>query len=71
MLFRSFRAVVQSLADRNEIVAEKDLLRLATHRIALTAEEQAAKDHLASLFAGKIREGIQERLGGLLTAQPA
>ena len=26
-------------------------MRLATHRIALTAEEQAAKDHLASLFA--------------------
>lgn len=26
---------------------------------------------MASLFAGKIREGIQERLGGLLTAQPA
>lgn len=27
------------------------MLRLASHRIALSAEEQAAKDHLAALFA--------------------
>lgn len=47
-----FRAVIQQLADRNEIVAEKDLLRLATHRVALSDEEQAAKDHLSTLFAG-------------------
>lgn len=26
---------------------------------------------MASLFAGRIREGIQERLGGLLGSQPA
>lgn len=46
-----FRAVVSQLADRNEVVAEKDLLRLATHRVALSAEEQAAKDHLADIYA--------------------
>jgi selenocysteine-specific elongation factor len=46
-----FRAVIQQLAERNEIAAEKDLLRLSTHRVALSAEEQAAKDHLAKLYA--------------------
>ncbi|MGH9841059.1 MAG: selenocysteine-specific translation elongation factor, partial [Blastocatellia bacterium] len=46
-----FRAVVAQLTERNEVVAEKDLLRLATHRVALTAEEQAAKDHLAEVYA--------------------
>jgi selenocysteine-specific elongation factor len=46
-----FRAVTAQLAERNEIVAEKDLLRLATHRVALSAEEQAAKDHLTEIYA--------------------
>ncbi len=46
-----FRAVVTQLVERNEVAAEKDLLRLASHRIALSAEEQAAKDHMAALFA--------------------
>jgi selenocysteine-specific elongation factor len=51
-----FRAVINYLVERNEAVAEKDLLRLATHRVALSAEEQAAKDHLAAAFA---RAGLQ------------
>jgi len=46
-----FRAVIGQLADRNEVVAEKDLLRLTTHRVALSAEEQTAKDHLADIYA--------------------
>ncbi len=46
-----FRAVIAQLAERNEIVAEKDLLRLTSHRVALSAEEQAAKDHLAEVYA--------------------
>jgi selenocysteine-specific elongation factor len=46
-----FRAVISQLTDRNEVVAEKDLLRLASHRVALSAEEQAAKDHLAEIYA--------------------
>jgi selenocysteine-specific elongation factor len=46
-----FRAVIGNLGERNEIVAEKDLLRLSSHRVALSAEEQAAKDRLAALFA--------------------
>lgn len=46
-----FRAVIAQLAERGEVVAEKDLLRLASHRVALSAEEQAAKDHLAELYA--------------------
>jgi len=51
-----FRAVIASLVERNEVVAEKDLLRLASHRIALSDQEQAAKDHLAALFA---KAGLQ------------
>jgi selenocysteine-specific elongation factor len=47
-----FRAVIGNLVERNEVVAEKDLLRLSSHRVALSAEEQAAKDRLAALFAG-------------------
>jgi selenocysteine-specific elongation factor len=46
-----FRAAIANLVERNEVVAEKDLLRLSSHRVALSAEEQAAKDHLAALFA--------------------
>ncbi len=46
-----FRAVLTGLAERNEVIAEKDLLRLAAHRVALSAEEQAAKDHLAEIYA--------------------
>ncbi|HEY6401306.1 MAG TPA: selenocysteine-specific translation elongation factor, partial [Blastocatellia bacterium] len=46
-----FRAVIGNLVERNEVVAEKDLLRLSSHRVALSAEEQAAKDRIAGLFA--------------------
>lgn len=46
-----FKAVVSGLSERNEAVAEKDLLRLATHRVALSQEEQAAKDHIAGIFS--------------------
>ncbi|MBO0859176.1 MAG: selenocysteine-specific translation elongation factor [Chloracidobacterium sp.] len=46
-----FRAVIGNLVERNEVIADKDLLRLSSHRVALSAEEQAAKDHLAALFA--------------------
>jgi selenocysteine-specific elongation factor len=46
-----FRAVIGNLVERNEVVAEKDLLRLSSHRVALSGEEQAAKDRLAALFA--------------------
>lgn len=51
-----FRAVIGQLVDRRELVAEKDLLRLSTHRIALTPEEEAAKNHLAEIYA---RAGLQ------------
>ncbi len=46
-----FRAVIAHLIERSEVAAEKDLLRLSAHRVALSAEEQAAKDHLAAAFA--------------------
>ena len=51
-----FRAVIAGLAERNEVVAEKELLRLAAHRIALSSEEQAAKDHLAEVY---LQGGLQ------------
>ena len=46
-----FRAVIAHLTERGEVVAEKDLLRLAAHRVELSAEEKAARDHIAELFA--------------------
>jgi selenocysteine-specific elongation factor len=46
-----FRAVIAHLTERGEVVAEKDLLRLSTHRVELSAEEKAARDHIAELFA--------------------
>ena len=46
-----FRAVIAALSERNEVIADKDLLRLATHRVALSTEEQAAKDHVAAAYA--------------------
>jgi selenocysteine-specific elongation factor len=42
--------VIGHLTDRKEIAAEKDLLRLSTHRVALTPEEEAAKEHLAGIY---------------------
>lgn len=51
-----FRAVIGQLTERNEVIAEKDLLRLGSHRVALSVEEQAAKDHLAEVYA---RAGLQ------------
>jgi selenocysteine-specific elongation factor len=46
-----FRTVIGHLTDRKEVAAEKDLLRLSTHRVALTPEEEAAKEHLAGIYA--------------------
>lgn len=46
-----FRAVVAHVVERGEVIAEKDLLRLSSHRVALSTEEQAAKEHLSALFA--------------------
>ncbi|MFN0123930.1 MAG: selenocysteine-specific translation elongation factor [Blastocatellia bacterium] len=46
-----FRAVIASLSERSEIVAEKDLLRLASHRIELSAAEKALRDYIGELYA--------------------
>ncbi|MEP7272521.1 MAG: selenocysteine-specific translation elongation factor [Acidobacteriota bacterium] len=46
-----FRAVITAAASRGEIIADKDLVRLKGFRVALTPEEEAFKDHLASVFA--------------------
>jgi selenocysteine-specific elongation factor len=68
-----FRAVIAQLAERNEIAAEKDLLRLSSHRVALSATEQATKDQLAQLYAAAalqpqtLDEAIAQALAGLGT----
>jgi selenocysteine-specific elongation factor len=45
-----FRTVIGHLTDRQEIAAERELLRLSTHRVALTPEEEAAKEQLAGIY---------------------
>jgi len=45
-----FRAVIARLADEGKIVAERDMLRLASHRPALTDADSAAKQNLESSF---------------------
>ena len=51
-----FKAVIASLSERSEVITEKDLIRLASHRVALSADEQAAKNHLAEVF---LQAGLQ------------
>jgi selenocysteine-specific elongation factor len=46
-----FRAVIGHMTAHGEIIAERELLRLVSHRVALSPEEQSAKDHLAALYA--------------------
>jgi selenocysteine-specific elongation factor len=45
-----FRAVIANAAGRNELIAERDLIRLATHRVELSPQEKAAKDRLSEIF---------------------
>ncbi len=45
-----FRAVIAEAVSRGEIAAEKDLIRLATHRVALAANELAFRNHLADIY---------------------
>lgn len=46
-----FRAVIAEGARRNELVAERDLVRLATHRVELSPQEKAAKDRISEVYA--------------------
>jgi selenocysteine-specific elongation factor len=45
-----FRGVIDALAARSSIVVEKDSLRLASHRVELSPEDVAARQHLAGIF---------------------
>jgi selenocysteine-specific elongation factor len=45
-----FRAVISRLSEGGKVVAERDMLRLASHRPALTDADSAAKRNLESLF---------------------
>jgi selenocysteine-specific elongation factor len=46
-----FKAVIVSLVERGEVIADKDLLRLAAHRVELSPEDKAARDHLSAVFS--------------------
>jgi selenocysteine-specific elongation factor len=45
-----FRAVVAKLADEGKVAAERDALRLASHRPALSERDMAAKQALEAAF---------------------
>jgi selenocysteine-specific elongation factor len=53
-----FRAVVASLAEEGKIAAERDALRLTSHRLALTDSDATAKETLETAFK---RSGLQGR----------
>jgi len=45
-----FRFVITGLINSGQVKADKDLLSIASHSVALTADDQAAKDKLESVF---------------------
>lgn len=45
-----FRAAIDVMSSRGEIVAEKDLIRLASHKVALTEEEEGAKERISQQY---------------------
>jgi selenocysteine-specific elongation factor len=45
-----FRGVIDELAARGTIVVERDSLRLSSHRVELSPEDVAARQHLAGIF---------------------
>jgi selenocysteine-specific elongation factor len=56
-----FRAVIARLGDENKVVAERDALRLATHKPALSDENLAAKQALEAAFkAAGLQAGTLE-----------
>jgi selenocysteine-specific elongation factor len=56
-----FRAVIARLVSEGRVVAERDALRLASHRLALTDEDAAAKQALETAFkAAGLQAGTLE-----------
>ncbi|HKS40593.1 MAG TPA: selenocysteine-specific translation elongation factor [Blastocatellia bacterium] len=56
-----FRAVIARLVSESRVVAERDALRLASHRLALTDEDAAAKQALETAFkAAGLQAGTLE-----------
>lgn len=79
-----FRAVIARLSDEQKVVAERETMRLASHRPAMTEEETRAKQHLETAFkssglqAGTLEESaakvgirvdLARKLYNLLTAE--
>jgi selenocysteine-specific elongation factor len=56
-----FRAVIARLADEGKVAAQRDALRLASHRLALSDSDEAAKQALEAAFkAGGLQAGTLE-----------
>jgi selenocysteine-specific elongation factor len=56
-----FRAIIARLAEQGKVAAERDALRLASHRPALTDSDQAAKTALEAAFkAAGLQAGTLE-----------
>ncbi|HYP28008.1 MAG TPA: selenocysteine-specific translation elongation factor [Blastocatellia bacterium] len=53
-----FRAVISRLSEEGKVVAERDMLRLASHRPALTDADSAAKQSLESIFKSSGLEAL-------------
>lgn len=66
-----FAAVAEDLIAAGKLAAERDLLRLASHRTELSAEERAVKEKLSAIYktAGleppKLDEALASARGGL------
>jgi selenocysteine-specific elongation factor len=58
-----FRAVIARLVDERRVAAERDALRLATHKVALSDADQAAKQALEAAFkATGLQAGTLEEI---------
>jgi selenocysteine-specific elongation factor len=62
-----FRAVIARLVDEGAVVAQRDSLRLASHKLALTDEDLAAKQNLEAAFksAGLQAVTFEEAAAGI------
>jgi selenocysteine-specific elongation factor len=47
----TFRALIRDAVDRGQLVSERDLVRDSRHQVTLSADELAAKDQLAQIYA--------------------
>lgn len=66
-----FRAVIARLAGEGKVAAERDALRLASHRLALSGSDEAAKKALEAAFkAGGLQAGTLEEIAAATGVKP-